>query len=368
MFWRMVKRSFWQSQRRTRVAVAALTLAAAVTSALINLYFDARAKVSREFHRYGANLLVTPTKGELLEEALAEELKVVSAGRITTVLPYLYAVAQFNGESVVLAGTYLHQASALRATAELEGEWPENSSDRRHCLVGASVAAHFQLGPGSRFAVDYRGVSRELEVAGIMRTGGPEDSQVLVPLPVVQELTHAPGRASALLVRAAGGPAELDALARELSRRFSIQAKALREIAESEVRVLTRIRGMLWATTAVVLLLTAVCVLSTMMTLAIERRREIGLLKALGGSGRDVRRLFLAEAALLALPAGLLGAGLGLALSQWLGQAVFASAVSLRWVTLPAAVAVALAVAVAGTLAALQLAGRAEPAVILRGE
>ncbi|MBI4462647.1 MAG: FtsX-like permease family protein, partial [Acidobacteria bacterium] len=108
--------------------------------------------------------------------------------------------------------------------------------------------------------------------------------------------------------------------------------------------------------------------LSTMMTLAIERRREIGLLKALGGSGRDVRRLFLAEAGLLALPAGLLGAGLGLALSQWLGQAVFASAVSLRWVTLPAAVAVALAVAVAGTLAALQLAGRAEPAVILRGE
>ncbi|MFQ5817724.1 MAG: ABC transporter permease [Terriglobia bacterium] len=373
MFWRLVRRSFWQSQRRTRVALAALTLAATLTAALLNLYFDARGKLGAEFRRYGANLLVTPaatpTGGDLLDETLVQALAAAAPGRVSQALPYLYAVTQLEGQSVVLAGTWLDQATDLRATAELRGRWIDNRRDVTHCLVGAAVATHFGLTPGSRLEVDYRGRQRQLQVAGVLRTGGQEDSQILVNLLVAQELAEAPDKASVLLVRAEGQPGELGALARELTARFpGITVKPLREIAESEVRVLARIRGMLWATTAVVLLLAALSVLATMMGLAAERRREIGLIKALGGSGRQISQLFLVEAALGALAAGVVGASVGIGVSRWLGQQIFASAVQLRWMTFPAAVGIALVVALAGTLLALRLAGRAEPAAILREE
>ncbi|MFQ5927522.1 MAG: ABC transporter permease, partial [Terriglobia bacterium] len=331
MFWRLLRRSFWQSQRRTRVALAALTLAATLTAALLNLYFDARGKMGAEFRRYGANLLVTPaptpTGGDLLDEALAQALAAAAPGRVLRALPYLYAVTQVEGQSVVLAGMWLDRARDLRAAAELRGQWIADPSDATHCLVGAALAARFELTPGSRLEVDYRGTRRQLQVAGVLRTGGQEESQILVNLPVAQALAGTPGKASVLLVRAEGGPEELAALARELSARFpALTVKPLREIAESEVRVLARIRGMLWATTAVILLLTALCVLATMTALAAERRREIGLIKALGGSGRKINQLFLAEAALGALAAGVVGASLGIGLSRWLGQQIFASA------------------------------------------
>jgi putative ABC transport system permease protein len=373
VFARLVYRSFWQSQRRTRVALAALTVASILTAALLNLYFDARRKLGAEFRRYGANLLVTPAAspagGELLDESLAQALAAAAPGRLSQGLAYLYAVTRVEGESVVLAGTWLEQATGLRTVADVDGEWIEDPKDMSRCLVGAGVAARFQLQPGSRVEVDYGGRRRQLQVAGVVRTGGQEDNEILVNLPVAQGLTGARGKASVLLLRAEGRPEQLEALARELSARLpGIVIKPLREIAESEVRVLSRIRGMLWGTTAVVLLLTALCVLATMTALATERLREIGLLKALGGSGQQIGRLFLAEAALGAVAAGVVGAGVGMGLSRWLGQQIFASAVELRWMTLPAVVGISLAVSLAGTWVALRLVRRAEPAVILREE
>jgi len=373
VFWRLVRRSFWQSQRRTRVALVALWLAAMVSAALLNLYFDARQKVGSELRRYGANLMVTPASlpggsaAELLAESLAADLERAAEGRLSHVLPFLYAVAEVSGQSVVLAGTWLDRATDLRAHAQLSGEWLEDREDRERCLIGMAVATRFGLEPGRHLTVRYANREKRLQVAGVIRTGSQEDNAILVNLSAAQALTASPEKVSVLLARGEGRPEVLDALAGELTAKFpGIVVKPLREMAESEARVLDRIQGMLWGTTAVVLLLTALSVLTTMTALATERRREVGLWKALGGSQRGIARLFLAEAALGALLAGIVGAAPGIALSRWLGQQIFSSQVAVRWVTLPAALGITLGVALLGTYVALRWVQSLEPAMILR--
>ncbi len=124
---------------------------------------------------------------------------------------------------------------------------------------------------------------------------------------------------------------------------------------------------MLTATVAVVLILTALCVMAAMTNVAMERKNDVGLMKAIGGATRRVLRLFLAEAAVLGLVGGALGAAAGILLSIWLGQAVFGVAARPRLIVYPVAVALTIIVAIAGAYPLRRLAS-VRPASVFRGE
>jgi putative ABC transport system permease protein len=128
-----------------------------------------------------------------------------------------------------------------------------------------------------------------------------------------------------------------------------------------------RIRLLIVATIVLILVLTTLCVLATMAALAIERRADVGLMKALGGSISRVLRLFLAEVGVLGAVGGVLGCAVGLLLSRWMGQRVFSASISPRWEVFPLTIILMIAVALAGALP-LRLLGKIKPAVILRGD
>jgi putative ABC transport system permease protein len=91
------------------------------------------------------------------------------------------------------------------------------------------------------------------------------------------------------------------------------------------------------------------------------------LLKALGGTVRRVMRFFLAEAAAVGIVGGVVGWGVGMALAAWVGERVFATAITPRLIVLPVTIVLMVGVALAGALP-LRLLGRVRPAEILRGE
>ena len=116
-----------------------------------------------------------------------------------------------------------------------------------------------------------------------------------------------------------------------------------------------------------ILVLTALCVLATMAALAMERREDVGLMKALGGSISRIVSLFLAEVGVLGAVGGLIGCLAGIALSNWMGQRVFGTSITPRWEIFPVTIGLMVVVALAGALP-LRLLGKVKPAVILRGE
>ena len=90
-------------------------------------------------------------------------------------------------------------------------------------------------------------------------------------------------------------------------------------------------------------------------------------MKAIGGSVRRVLRLFLAEAALLGLAGGVLGAAVGILLSIGLGKAVFGVAAQPRLIVYPVSVALTILVAIISAYPLRRLAS-IRPASVFRGE
>jgi len=141
----------------------------------------------------------------------------------------------------------------------------------------------------------------------------------------------------------------------------------VRQIAAAEGSILGRIRGLIFWTIALILVLSMLGVLASMAALAMERSRDVGLMKALGGSVPRIMHLFLAEAGALGVLGGTIGFFAGAVLARWIGGRVFGVAVSPRLEVFPVTIALTVAVALAGALP-LRLLGRVRPAEILRGE
>jgi putative ABC transport system permease protein len=191
---------------------------------------------------------------------------------------------------------------------------------------------------------------------------------VFVDLSVAQSLAGLAGRIGLVQISVRGSAPEIENVLHQLSHALpALDVLPVRQLAAAEGRLLERIRGLLFATVFLILLMTALGVLAAMAGLALERRRDVGLMKALGGSVRRVMRFFLAEATAVGIVGGVIGWGVGMLLSEWIGQRVFATSVTPRLIVLPVTVGLMIAVSLAGALP-LRLLGRVSPAEILRGE
>ena len=145
-------------------------------------------------------------------------------------------------------------------------------------------------------------------------------------------------------------------------------AEQIRQVAQNEGAVLTRIEGLIFLITLAALFASALAVSAAMATAIFERRAEVGLMKALGAGKLAVAAVFFAEAALLALIGGAIGYFAGALLARQIGQSIFNSQISIQPVLLPVFLAIAVMVTFAGSAAAIRRAVILDPVLALRGE
>jgi putative ABC transport system permease protein len=380
MFTRLLLQLIRGSRGRLVVALVALISGAAVVSSLLNLSSDIQNKLSQEFQTLGANVVVAPPAEIATQDAgsttasLIDQSGVMSAietARLKDVLaasPFLFVVTRVNNTPVVLTGTWLDQARALAPTWKLDGNWVENRDDLIHCLVGKSVARRFSWRPGDAIQLDYLGRSAHFEIQGVIESGDTADDHIFVNLPAAQDLAGISGRISLVQLSVNPAPGAVASVTGRLQSALpGLQVSPIREVTQAEGDLLQRIHLLVISMVVLILALTALCVLATIAALAMERRTDVGLMKALGGSIARVMSLFVAEVAILAAVGGILGWALGIGLSQWMGHRVFGTAISTRWEVLPVTMALVIIVAIAGALP-LRALGRVKAAVILRGE
>ena len=231
-----------------------------------------------------------------------------------------------------------------------------------------------------------------LKAVGILDSGGPEDDAVMVPLSVAQQVAGKPGQYRKLYVSALTKPE--DAFAKRdpksftsaeydrwfctpyiSSIAFQIQqalpgtdARVIRRVAEGEGAILTRVRMLLWLVTGAALLAAALAVGASSAASVIERRTEIGLMKALGAGSGTVGFLLAAEQLLLAFVGGGAGYALGIILARLLGEKIFGAAPEPSLIVFLVIIALAAGVTILGSALPLRRASRYEPAPILRGE
>jgi putative ABC transport system permease protein len=225
-----------------------------------------------------------------------------------------------------------------------------------------------QIKVGDEVVLRSNGREEPCKIARIWLHGDSTDDQIMPSLGVAQRLADLPGRISLIDLSLRGSPEEQASYVSSLQRRFTgLEVRPLREFTQAQANIYDRISGILTATVAVVLILTALCVMAAMTNVAMERRNDVGLMKAIGGSVRRVLRLFLAEAALLGLAGGLIGAAAGIVLSIGLGKAVFGVAAQPRLIVYPISVALTVIVAILAAYPLRRLV-HIRPASVFRGE
>ena len=147
-----------------------------------------------------------------------------------------------------------------------------------------------------------------------------------------------------------------------------VTARLVKRVTNSEATVLTKLQALVLLVTVVVLVLTMISVMTTMMAVVAERRKEIGLRKALGASDQSIRAEFLGEGMFLGALGGLLGSFLGFGFAQLVSMQVFDSSITFQPLLLPITVIVSMLIAALSCLRPVKSAVAVDPAVVLKGE
>ena len=379
MFWRIIRRLVVANRGRLFVILLALGAGAAVTAALLNLQIDAKRRLTTEFRAFGPNVIIAPRDSEgvspsdqTMSAAILEQIPRNYQGAYVSAEPFLYVVADVSTQvspplrAVIVGTTPMGLNNSINSRWQLANnpmDWNGSS-----CAVGSAVSSHLHLSGAPLLSIAVGDKSIRCQAVMTVTAGGAEDNEIFANLNAVQTLISSPARISLIQVGVPGAPHAVDAYIADLGHRLPhADVRPIRQFTEAEGRIYNRISGLLTATVALVLVLTALCVMAAMTNVAMDRKNDVGLMKAIGGATRRVLRLFLAEAALLGLIGGAIGAAAGIALSIGLGQAVFGLAARPRLIVYPVAVALTVVVAIAGAYPLRRLA-TIRPASVFRGE
>jgi putative ABC transport system permease protein len=382
MFWRIERRLLSANRGRVIVILLALGAGAAVSSALLNLQVDAKRRLTTEFRAFGPNVVISPREGDsgsnVLSESLLEHVSDHNEAGEVSKAGFLYGLVSASNSKkpqatakVVLVGytaSHSHPERVISLSLARYQEETKILSSDMHCAVGEKLASSLNLQNGGAIQMSSGSASETYSVFVLQPTGGPEDSQVFIDLPSAQRLLAHPNSLSLIQVNVPGTPRQITSFVEKLQANFpGASSRPIRQFTEGEARIYSRISGILNATVAVILILTAFCVMAAMTSIAMERRNDVALMKAIGGTARRVLRFFLVEATLLGFVAGVIGAAIGLLISIYLGKAVFGVASQPRIIVYPVSVLLTVAVAILGAFPLRRLAA-VRPASIFRGE
>ena len=362
MFARMLFRAAVLRRGRAAAALVAMIVAAAVATAMMNLYVDVQAKLRTELRSYGANVVIVAKEGQSLPADAIPRIESV-LGSKTVAVPFSYAVARTkDGRSVVVVGTDFARARQLNRWWKVS-HWPDAPDE---ALIGMR-AANIVSPSRQPFELTFQGKAIHLAPAGMLQTGAGEDSRIYLDQSEFQNWTGvAP---TTIELAATGTAAEVEASIRQLAELLpSADIRPVRQIMEGEANVLNKTRATLYASAVLIVLTSALCVLATLMGWVFDRRRDFAIMKALGASERLVKGFFAAEAAALGLVGAVLGFVVGIGVAAWIGRVNFHAPVVPRFSVFPYVLAGSMIVAVLSAILPITMLRRIQPAMILRGE
>ena len=277
-----------------------------------------KSQIERESAALGANLVVTP-KGSCAYEQVSiltgeqlptnitkDEVAAIRSIEGMQAIPYLAERSAIENRPVSVMGILPNETKAFKSWTLAQGNYfPEESADG--AVLGSVLAEQFGLTPGSDVRI--RGV--QIKVLGVLdETGGKDDLTVFLSLPVAQKIYEQKDLVSYVAVRV-DRLDEVELYANKIKDKVSLGVVSDKQMRSSVLSIVGTVNMTLQLIAAVAILAAAFGIVNTMMTATYERKREIGILQAMGATRNCVFRLFLFESGIYGLIGGIGGAVLG---------------------------------------------------------
>ena len=377
----LVVRALAHRKGRTALLLAVLAMASSLATALGIVSFSMEKRVAEEVRKYGANLVIIPETarmnvgsgglnfGEISEPAYLEQHRVeevlARSGLKAEKSFHLRGALRFRKGDIMAEGVDFAEIRRLFPWWQIKGAWPAAGET----VVGSDLATRYGLKIGDTMELDGPKQTVHLRISGTIATGGEEDGLLFAALPELQRVLGLDGRLTTvrLLVTAEGK--SLGQKATALQALFpGAKVSEVRQIARTSEGLLAKVKLLMILVTAVVLISAGSSVTGTMSTTVLERSKEIGLMKAMGGTRWEVLMIFSAEAASLGFFGGVAGYLLGSAIAQFITKTVFsASSEFIPWFV-GVSVGVSLFLALLGSLGPMFSVFKLDPVRSLRGE
>ena len=370
---KMIMTSLARRRARMLTALLAIAMGATIISGLVTIYYDIPRQMGKEFRSYGANMLVIPTNPDkkITNEQLDEVKSLIPSGKLVGQAPYIYTNAKINEQPYMLAGTDLNGAKENSPYWLIDGSWPEKS---REVLIGNEVSKALELKEGDKIIINTPKVNGEgsidtnFVVSGVVTTGGKEEELIFMSIDDISQLVK-DKNFDVVEYSIEAEQNDLSKIVSNISQKDgSLTPQMVKRVTASQDIVLNKLQALVFIVTIIVLFIMMICVSTTMMAVVTERRKEIGLKKALGATNSSVIVDFLGEGAFLGVFGGLLGVALGYIFADRVSISVFARKVSFLPLLVPMTIIVCIVITIVASLIPVSKTVDIDPALVLRGE
>jgi ABC-type transport system, involved in lipoprotein release, permease component len=375
MFLRMITASLMRRKSRMIIALLAIAIGAAILSGLVTIYYDVPRQMGAEFRNYGANMVLTPTDRRFTQSDLKKATDLIKSNELVGATPFRYETVRMHEQPILAAGTIMDDVKKTSPYWLVDGNWPnqsgelllgKNISDSLELKVGDSVTVSFTP---ENVAKDQQDNTLDFKVTGILNTGGREEDYVYMSMEDLETLAGAKGNIDLAEVSISTSGEGLNKYVAEINKKVdTVSASLVKRVTASETTVLSKLQALVFLVTAIVLALTMICVATTMTAVVTERRKEIGLRKAIGASDSSIIKEFMGEGILLGGLGGVVGSVIGFAFAQTVSVNVFGSSISFRPLLVPITIIVSIAVTGIACLIPIRTTTKIDPALVLKGE
>ena len=378
---KLLLRALAHRTSRTLLLLAVLAMSSSLATALGIVSVSMGKRVAEEVRKYGANLVIVPESARLdvgsgglnfgivaepayLQQRQVEDALAKSGLKAERSL-HLRGALQLKDADVMVEGVNFGEIRRLFPWWQIRGGWPAAGE----AVIGQDLAGRLGLKLGDTVELGGAGQSVRLKIAGTLATGGEEDGLLFLDLAQLQQALGLDGQVTLVRLMVTAGGDSLKKSAAGLQALYpAARVNEVRQTARTSEGLLAKVKLLMLMVTAVVLVSAGSSVAGTMSTTVLERGKEIGLMKAMGGTRWEVMLIFCGEAALLGVLGGIVGYLFGSVIAQFITRTVFsASAEIIPWF-LFVSLGVSLFLALLGSLGPMTSVFKLDPVKSLRGE
>jgi putative ABC transport system permease protein len=316
--------------------VFGLTIGITTVVSLISITRMMNDDISNKLDAFGANILIIPRSEDLalsyggmnfggvsidvqsLRELDLPKIRDIEVrDNVNTVSPKLIGVVEIEGKRIPLMGVLFEEELRLKKWWKIHGTRPKT---RDEVLLGNEAAVQLFKSAGDTLSIQKRAV----KVAGVLdETGSQDDFLIFADLKFVQDVMKKPGFLSLIDVSAFCNTCPIEEIVRQISKALPhAKVTAVKQTLETKMEALDHFRKFSIGISVIVLLIGALIVFTNMMASVNERKREIGIFRAIGFRRSHVVRIIFLEALIVGALSGTLGLILGVTVSKVMGPLI----------------------------------------------
>ena len=316
--------------------ILGLTIGITTVVALISVTRMMNEDIANKLDEFGANILIIPRSDDLslsyggmsvggvsvdaqtlMDSDVPKISRIEVRENISTVSPKLIGTVEMEGKKVSLMGVRFEEELRLKKWWKIHGSEPKS---RDEVLLGNEVAVRLFKSTGDTLAIN----GKSVRVSGILdETGSQDDFLIFGDLAFVQETMKKPGGLSLIEVSAFCNTCPIEEIVSQISKQLPhAKVTAIKQTLQTKMEALDHFKKFSAGISIIVLLIGSLIVFTNMMASVNERKREIGIFRAIGFRKSHIVRIIFLEALIVGLIAGIAGYAFGLGVSQIIGPMI----------------------------------------------